>query len=86
MNKYKITPSNSDKSVVVEAASLMEVIKKVKLLGIPAKITKITEVESSRWERKEFPTMTEAVAYGKAQGRGTVKAQNNQFVWYALRG
>ena len=87
MNKYKITPSGSDQSVVVEAASLLEVISKVKLLGIPAKITKISEVEvSGKWERKFFPTHSEAISYAKAQGRGTVKTQNGQFVWFALRG
>ena len=85
MNKYKITPSGSGQSVVVEAATLLEVIAKVKEIGIAAKITKVEEA-NSRWDRKEFTTMKEAVAYAKAQGRGTVKAQNNQFVWYALRG
>lgn len=87
MSKYKITPSGSNESVVVEAASLLEVINKVKALGIPAKITKITDVEvSGKWERKFFSTKTEAIDHAKKAGRGTVKAQNGQFVWFALRG
>jgi len=85
VNKYKITPSGSNESVVVEAASLLEVINKVKALGIPAKITKITEV-SGKWDRKGFATMAEAIDHAKKAGHGTVKAQNGQFVWFALRG
>jgi len=88
VNKYKITPSGSNQSLEVEAESLFEVIDRVKSLGIAAKITKINaEAEvSGKWDRKFFPTRAEAVAHAKKAGCGTVKTQNGQFVWFALRG
>lgn len=43
--KYKITPTGSDKSILVEATSAMEVASQVKALGISAKIVKYTPAE-----------------------------------------
>lgn len=43
--KYKITPTGSDKSILVEATSLMEVSEKILALGISAKIVKYTPAE-----------------------------------------
>jgi hypothetical protein len=41
--KYKITPTGSAQSIIVEAPSMQEVATKVKALGISAKIVKYVE-------------------------------------------
>jgi hypothetical protein len=43
MKKYKITPTGSNKSVIVDADNVLEVANKVKDLGISAKITLFTD-------------------------------------------
>ena len=90
MNKYIVTLTDKTKVEVPTDLS----IKDFKMSLIAQRIafksivdpSAVVQSSSNRWDRKEFTTMPEAVAYGKAQGRGTIKAQNGQFVWYALRG
>jgi uncharacterized protein (AIM24 family) len=71
MNKYKITPSGSDKSLIVEATSILEVTDKMRELGIAGKVVQykdrtVTVTVTCGWgssAHKWSTTREEAIAY-----------------------